>query len=211
MIFVKIEDATSSTEILVFPRLYKETVELWQEGRTIIIDGKASEKDSDLKILANRARVLDFNEPQKSIDDFKRLMLESPAPIGNKYRGGAYQNGVSGGGNGHSGYKSPYAGQASSAASSKASVKTEAAPEKPVITLAGPNSLRLVFLRDLSLNDLTELKRIFAAYPGEDEVYFRLIEAEKFKVIKTAFRVANNNELQQELEKNLAAVLKISG
>jgi DNA polymerase-3 subunit alpha len=210
MIFVKIEDATSSTEILVFPRLYKETVELWEEGRTIIIDGKASEKDSDLKILANRARVLDINEPQKSIDDFKRLMLESPAPVGNRYRGGAYQNGASGGGNSHSSYKSPYAGQASSAASSKASVKTKAAPEKTVVSLASPNSLRLVFLRDLSLNDLTELKRIFAAYPGEDEVYFRLIEAEKFKVIKTAFRIANNDELRQELEKNLASVLKIS-
>ncbi|MFA6416947.1 MAG: OB-fold nucleic acid binding domain-containing protein, partial [Patescibacteria group bacterium] len=205
MIFVKIEDATSSTEILVFPRLYKETIELWEEGRTIIIDGKASEKDSDLKILANRARILDINDPQKSIDDFKRLMMESPAPIGNRYR-----NGNNGGAGGHAGYKSPYAGQAAASASSKKTLKAQVDSEKPVFLPASSSSLRLIISRDPSLEDLSELKKIFAVYAGEDEVYFRIIEAEKFKVIKTAFRIANNDALRQELEKKLAAVFKIS-
>jgi DNA polymerase-3 subunit alpha len=190
MIFVKIEDAVASTEILVFPRLYKETMELWQEGRTVIIEGKASEKDSDLKILANRAIILDFNNPQKSVDDFKRLMLESPTPIRRTFGNGSYP-------------------------SSAKKTTTSAAPLKisptPAPVMPSINPLLLVFLKDLTANDLNEMRQLFSSFPGEQEVYFRIIEAGKYKIIKTAFRVLNDELLKTEIKEKFSSTIKIAG
>jgi DNA polymerase-3 subunit alpha len=64
MIFVKIEDATTAVELLIFPRLLKETSALWSAGQAVIIDGKVSEKDQEIKVLVNRACALDPLEPQ---------------------------------------------------------------------------------------------------------------------------------------------------
>lgn len=77
MLFVKIEDALKSVELLIFPRLYKETTDLWLDGQAVILEGKVSEKDKEIKFLVNRAAPLDPEAPQKSVDNFKRLMLET--------------------------------------------------------------------------------------------------------------------------------------
>lgn len=58
MLFVKIEDAVKNIEILVFPRLLKSNSEIWQEGKVVIVDGKLSDKDQELKVLANTAKEL---------------------------------------------------------------------------------------------------------------------------------------------------------
>ncbi len=191
MIFVKIEDALASSEILVFPRLYKETMELWQEGRTIIVEGKASEKDSDLKILANRAMILDFTSPQKSVDDFKKLMMESPTPIRRTFSNGNYQKSV------------------------KKVFESESPETKKIVpapaVMPAINPLLLVFLKDLHPNDLNELRRLFSVFPGEQEVFFRIIEAGKFKIIKTAFRVLNGDALKNELKEKFLTTIKIVG
>jgi len=55
MLFVTIEDLTSSVEVLVFPKLLAETTTLWSDNAKVIIEGKRSEKDGDLKILADKA------------------------------------------------------------------------------------------------------------------------------------------------------------
>ncbi|MFA6514414.1 MAG: DNA polymerase III subunit alpha [Patescibacteria group bacterium] len=189
MIFVKLEDAVASTELLIFPRLYKETTELWQEGRTIIVEGKASEKDSDLKILANRVMLLDIATPQKSVDDFKRLMLESPAPIRSRSFG-------------NSNFPKPNKANIAPADIVKPGLKQ---------SLPSINPLLLVFLKDLSTNDLNELKQIFSIFPGEEEVFFRIIADEKFKIIKTAFRVSNNEALRNELKEKFNSNIKVAG
>lgn len=72
MFFVKIEDAVSSTEILVFPKLLKETLPVWVEGKIVICQGKVSDKDQEIKILANRAMALNLEDIEKSIFDFKK-------------------------------------------------------------------------------------------------------------------------------------------
>jgi len=169
MLFVKIEDATNMVELLVFPRLLKETVALWQEGRAVIVDGKISEKDREIKLLVNRARLLDIAEPQKSVDDFKRLLLEG-GPAKNGYRNG----------------------------------------NKPAAKEMVASPLRLIFLQEISADGLTKLRQIFALYPGQDEVYFRVTSDDKPKIIKTAFKVANNKDLKNKIETEFVGVLKIA-
>ncbi len=55
MLFVKIEDDTGGLEILVFPNLYKDTYNIWKEGKVVICQGKLSDKDGETKLLANTA------------------------------------------------------------------------------------------------------------------------------------------------------------
>jgi len=55
MLFVKIEDLASNVEILVFPSFLKENSGMWEEGKTVFCQGKLSDKDQELKLLANLA------------------------------------------------------------------------------------------------------------------------------------------------------------
>ncbi|MDD4611138.1 MAG: DNA polymerase III subunit alpha [Patescibacteria group bacterium] len=71
MLFVKIEDAVSNVEILVFPRLLKETMNLWQDGKAIICQGKISDKDQEIKLLANRAAELSLENIDEVLKKFK--------------------------------------------------------------------------------------------------------------------------------------------
>jgi len=58
MLFVKIEDATSSTEILIFPKLFKLKPNVCAEGRVIIAAGKLSDKEGEKKLLADDIQEL---------------------------------------------------------------------------------------------------------------------------------------------------------
>lgn len=215
MMFVKLEDALSSTELLIFPRLYKEKMELWVEGRAVIISGKVSEKDQDIKFLADKVALLDLADPARSVDDFKKILQASTAPARHSYQNGTYANssygqGAYGKGGGTAFKKSVNQTFGSQASASKTSYeKTKSSELLPNPALL--NSLLLSFAEKISAADLEELKRIFASFPGSDEVYFRLLETGKYKVIKTAFRINNSPELRKEIESVLAVAVKISG
>ncbi|PIR13467.1 DNA polymerase III subunit alpha [Candidatus Falkowbacteria bacterium CG11_big_fil_rev_8_21_14_0_20_39_10] len=72
MLFVKIEDAAANTEIIVFPRLLKQTPDFWQEGLVIIVQGKLSDKDQEIKLLANKAVKLESENINSIIKEFSQ-------------------------------------------------------------------------------------------------------------------------------------------
>ncbi len=80
MLFVKMEDTVASTEILVFPKLYQRNTEMWQEGNVVLCSGTVSDKDNEIKFLANIAIGLDLKMIDKSIDEFRRQVMDAPAP-----------------------------------------------------------------------------------------------------------------------------------
>jgi len=61
MIFAKIEDEYSNREVLVFPKLLESTADIWEEGRAVYIKGRLSDKDQEIKILANAAEALSLD------------------------------------------------------------------------------------------------------------------------------------------------------
>ncbi len=71
MLFVKIEDKGGSAEILVFPSLLKVSANIWQEGKVVLAQGKLSDKDSEIKLLANKAAQLSLENIQKQVIEFK--------------------------------------------------------------------------------------------------------------------------------------------
>ncbi|NTU98828.1 DNA polymerase III subunit alpha [Candidatus Falkowbacteria bacterium] len=70
MLFVKIEDQASSVEALVFPSLLKVSADVWQDGKIILCQGKLSDKDSEIKLLANKAVLLQQDDIAATIKKF---------------------------------------------------------------------------------------------------------------------------------------------
>lgn len=58
MLFVGLEDTTSNTEIIVFPKTLKKDFLVWQNDNIVIIDGKINNKDGILKIIAEKATIV---------------------------------------------------------------------------------------------------------------------------------------------------------
>lgn len=71
MLFAKIEDQSASVEILVFPSLLKTTGAVWQEGKVIICQGRLSDKDQEVKLLAGKVAELNRNNLEAIAKEFK--------------------------------------------------------------------------------------------------------------------------------------------
>ncbi|MEA3449572.1 MAG: DNA polymerase III subunit alpha [Patescibacteria group bacterium] len=71
MLFVKIEDDSGNMEILVFPRLLDTTQSIWQEGASVICQGKISDKDQELKLLTDKVIKLDLDNLDASLALFR--------------------------------------------------------------------------------------------------------------------------------------------
>ncbi len=62
MAFARIEDLTGSTEVVVFPKVYGQSADLWHADALVIVTGKIDEKDDRLTVLADKVSPLDENE-----------------------------------------------------------------------------------------------------------------------------------------------------
>jgi DNA polymerase-3 subunit alpha len=92
MLFVKIEDIAGSIELLVFPSLLKETPAVWQDGKVVLCQGKLSNKDKDIKLLCNKATILDLGSIDEQIVVFKKIM----GSVNSAKRNSFYKNGNGG-------------------------------------------------------------------------------------------------------------------
>lgn len=193
MLFVKIEDSISSVELLIFPRLLKETLSIWQEGRAIICQGSVSEKDQDIKLLVNHVSVLDHNDIQKSVDDFKKIMMS------NKENSGAANS-----------WRKKYQNNYSTNKPKQETALPVAEKEKQQ-AVAPVNPLKIVFKRELSLDELSALKDLLTSYPGDSETYFKIKQAEKDSIIKTGFKVEYSKELITQISNNFSDSLQVIG
>lgn len=58
MSFVAIQDTTDRLELLVFPKVYEKTKEIWVEGKIVAVVGKTSEEEGDNKLFVEKAYAL---------------------------------------------------------------------------------------------------------------------------------------------------------
>lgn len=195
MLFVKIEDSTASIEILVFPRLLKETSPIWKEGNIILCQGKKSDKDQEIKILANVVVLLSADNLRESLDKFK-IQAETAQ---NKFNSNKtyYANK-----NSNKNY-SPYYSQA------QPGVDQASQPAK---SFSKP--LKLIFNTGINSEMLGRLKELFMRHAGESKVYFKINngaaeQRSNGKIIETDFRVVNNDVLMGEINKNFGNLISI--
>ena len=73
--FIKaaIEDISGSIETMVWPRIYDADRELWQEGNTVVVEGKVRLRDDNLQLNCDRAYRY---EP--ALEQEKPMTVESP-------------------------------------------------------------------------------------------------------------------------------------
>ncbi len=58
MMFVTIADTTSSMELLVFPKAYETTKDIWQEGDIVCVVSRTPEQEGDNKLIVEKAYTL---------------------------------------------------------------------------------------------------------------------------------------------------------
>jgi DNA polymerase-3 subunit alpha len=216
MIFVKLEDAVSSVEVLVFPRIYKETAALWQEGKAIVAAGRLSEKDQDLKFLINKVAVLPAENIQAAVDEFKKIILSAKesGQIGgwrNKYHPGGNFGGVKVGFS-PANQASAKPAEAGNGNKFAREVKARQAAETPVADGLNQPSLpplKIIFEKPLTQDLLLRLRDILSAHPGGSETYFKIRQTDKDQIVKTGFKVQNDETLITALKDGFASSLKI--
>ena len=58
MAFIKIEDATGNIELLVFQEPLAKYQDLWQEGKVIIVQGRLSLRNSEIKLICDAVKEI---------------------------------------------------------------------------------------------------------------------------------------------------------
>jgi DNA polymerase-3 subunit alpha len=58
MMFAKLLDTTSSLELLIFPKTYETTADVWVEGKPVCVIGRTSEEEGDDKLFVEKAYLL---------------------------------------------------------------------------------------------------------------------------------------------------------
>jgi DNA polymerase-3 subunit alpha len=59
MAFVQVEDLAGSVEVVVFPRTYADTRDLWAEDRLVVVKGKADVREGRASLICDQAREYD--------------------------------------------------------------------------------------------------------------------------------------------------------
>ncbi len=70
MLFARIEDATGGTEVIVFPKKMTELGEVFGQDQLVIVEGRVSDKDGEMKIVVERAAELRTDSLEKTIQDY---------------------------------------------------------------------------------------------------------------------------------------------
>jgi DNA polymerase-3 subunit alpha len=81
MLFAKMEDLTSTVEILVFPSILKENPNLWQTDKILLVKGKISDKDGEVKILAQKVKELETDKVKEWEKQGSKVKTYSPLKI----------------------------------------------------------------------------------------------------------------------------------
>lgn len=76
MAFLKVEDMSGSIEAVVFPRVYKEKMELWQGDKALVLSGRVQERDDELKFLVEAGYEI-TEENVDQIEEYIRKLAPS--------------------------------------------------------------------------------------------------------------------------------------
>jgi len=59
MLFVELEDLTGKIEAIVFTNILEQTAGLWQQDKIVVVRGKVTDRDGNLKIICNDVKVIE--------------------------------------------------------------------------------------------------------------------------------------------------------
>ncbi len=86
MAFVKIEDATSEAEVILFPSIFKDTKDLWVQDKVVLVKGKINCKDrsgnisTEIKIMVDSAEEIDYDMAKNYSATGKKVEITKTEP-----------------------------------------------------------------------------------------------------------------------------------
>jgi DNA polymerase III alpha subunit len=75
--FIGFEDYSGKTELIVFPKLIDETASMWEVGKALLVKGKVSTKDNQIKLIVEKAVILEGNMSEDSLSVADPLMTQT--------------------------------------------------------------------------------------------------------------------------------------
>lgn len=86
MLFAKIEDAITSVEAIIFPRVLKENEGVWQEDNIVMMLCKMSDKDGETKLICNTVKLVDKNNLKDISYEMDNAMKQTIVSDNNRKR-----------------------------------------------------------------------------------------------------------------------------
>jgi DNA polymerase-3 subunit alpha len=71
MLFANLQDQTGTAELLVFPKIYEKTKDLWVDGQLVLLKGKTPREEGDSKLFVEDVKEINKNNV---LDVFKELV-----------------------------------------------------------------------------------------------------------------------------------------
>jgi len=174
MLFVKIGDGQENLEMLIFPKLYKSTMAVWQEGQAVLCLGTLSDKDGETKILANIVQTISPGNLKEELAAFRQACDNQ---TNNGFHKGGFKN-----------------------FPTKEKVEPVVTSAPPV----AKSFLKLMIKQlDLSAELLDNLKNILLTKPGTIPVFLVITNGAEPKVVPTDYRVALSPELFETIKVDL--------
>ena len=208
MLFVKVEDTVTNVEVLIFPKLFSSNPDVWQEGQILIIEGKVSDKDDEVKFLADKVFAVDnknidevlkdmklgkiirkkrFYAQKKENNNFKDNKKDIKEKAENKQVDNVNYNN-----------KNTFNNNSNNIDSKDNNENNIKKLEKP---------FKIIIKEKLDENELKILKEVLSKYQGQSEVY--IFEYYNDKIIKTSFRVNPSMMLIAEIKKEFATKIRV--
>jgi len=198
MAFVKLEDKTGETEIIIFPNLFEQVGAKLVQDEVVRITGKVSARDrdgnltTDVKMIADEVQLVNDDE-LRTYESNGRKMVKPKAgklvAVRKKPGGGKWNGGGNGNGGGGAAPSAPAA----------------TAPARPAGPPPTAEVLKKVFVHVKNPEDQDTLMRIrkeCALSPGLSDMVL-VLGPDKQSAIKMPFRVDGSDELIGRLVKIL--------
>ena len=202
MLFVSFEDTSAKAEALVFPKLLEQTGDIWQNDQLVLIDGKISTKDNEIKILADA--VVKF-DPSTSLASSRDKSLGAGPKVHKEKRGVT------------KGKQAEHIVTTSPDEDEIVEIDLSEEPEQE--TLEGiakkhKNSGKFIFVHDkqvfvilkerTSKSVLFELKGIFEKNEGDLPLVLAFSQNGRIKFVKTKTKINPSAELEKKVKNILA-------
>ncbi len=180
MAFVGIEDKTGLTELIVFPKAYEKSPEVYEPDNVIMATGKVSARDREGRLTA---------EPKIMVDSAKIVNYDaatSHVPINAPTQPAAKP-------------EPPQAPAQAAPAAAPSPVPAKPAPAPPATSTEALGGYLLLHLSDLSDQQLLhDIKAALSAYSGQSEI-FLVIGSDTPKKIRLPFKVEVSDALIDRL------------
>ena len=170
MLFIQLEDSSDAIELIIFPKVYQQYIQLLKKDTPIAVFGKLNFKDDQAKILVEQIKTID----DFISSDYKFEIIKKTYNNGNNY----YTNNNS--------YNTT---------NNTINIIPNNINEKEI-----NNDLLINIGKQPSEEQILQLKNIFSQNPGKSSVYFITKKDGESKKIKTNFLINNSEELKSQVK-----------